>query len=98
MNLGMGVIADSCYLVAITPLRRGCHMKRYQRKGELFGGKSLYPHRNAKLIALGFRREFGFFYCDKNIVRRIRFRGCRDPPQSIVLQIQKRLIGGKQYG
>lgn len=75
-------------------------MKRYKkRKDKPPSEENLYLHRNAKLITLYLRGKFGVFYCDQNIVRRThRHIGCRDPPQSIVLQIQKRLIGGKQYG
>ena len=90
--------------------KRGCrsnHSRRQHKKIQACsrrsdkppGDRHLYPNRNAKFVLCLTQEKFGLLsYAVMQINdTAIHCVGCRDPPQSIVLNTQKRLIGGN-YG
>ena len=90
--------------------KRGCrsnHLHRLHKKAPTSsrrsdkppGARHLYPNRNAKFVLCSTQDKFGLLsYAVIQINdTAIQSVGCRDPPKSIVLKSQKRLIGGN-YG
>lgn len=69
---------------------------RSRRSDKPPGARHPYPYRNAKFVLCLTQGKFGLLsYAVIQINdTAIHSAGCRDPPKSIVLNTQKRLIGG----